>query len=127
MKKIIISNTLIFLILILLIEIFFGYWFDKNNFGILMRKHRLQQEVYEVKFDNKIYKHTYKRNFYGFRGDDVDPKDQKIIFIGGSTGNQRYTPEEMTIVGLINDELKKGVSNKKFIMDLWMENRLLVS
>ena len=33
----------------------------------------------------------------------------------------------MTIVGLINDELKKGVSNKKFIMDLWMENRLLVS
>ena len=47
-----------------------------------MRKHRLQQEVYEVKFDNKIYKHTYKRNFYGFRGDDVDPKDQKIIFIG---------------------------------------------
>ena len=58
------------------------------------------------------YIHTYKRNFYGFRGDDVDPKDQKIIFIGGSTGNQRYTPEEMTIVGLINDELKKGCQTK---------------
>ena len=38
MKKIIVSNLLVFLTLILFIEIIFGYWFDKNNFGILMKK-----------------------------------------------------------------------------------------
>ena len=113
MKKIIISNILVFLTLLLLVEIIFGYWFDKNNFGILMKKHRLQKDVYEVQFDNKKYKHTYKRNFYGFRGNDVDPKKQKIIFIGGSTGNQRFTPEELTIVELLNSELKDiGIEEK---------------
>ena len=113
MKKIVITNLLIFLILISLIEIFFGYWFDKNNFGILMRKHRMQTSVYEVKFGEKIYKHTYKRNFYGFRGDEVEPEKQKIIFIGGSTGNQRYTPEEFTIVGQLNSKLKNLGINEK--------------
>ena len=48
----------------------------------------------------------YKRNFYGFRGDEFDPKDVKIVFEGGSAGNQRYTPEKYTIVGLLNQNFK---------------------
>ncbi len=106
MKKIIILNFLIFITLIFLIEVIFGYWFDENNYGVLMRKHRLQQSTYEVKFKDVKYKHIYKRNFHGFRGEEVDPKNQKIIFIGGSTSNQRYTPENLTIVGRINKELE---------------------
>lgn len=107
MKKIIIYNFFIFFILIFLIELIFGYWFDENNFGIYMRKHRMQKDTYQVKFNEKLYTHTYKRNFYGFRGKEIDPKYQKIIFIGGSTGNQRYTPENLTIVEQINSKLKK--------------------
>ena len=113
MKKIVFTNILVFFALIAIIEIFFGYWFDKNNFGILMRKHRMQTSYYEVKFNDKIYKHVYKRNFYGFRGEEVEPKNQEIIFIGGSTGNQRFTPEEYTIVGKINSDLENRGINKK--------------
>ena len=48
----------------------------------------------------------YKRNYWGFRGEEFNPEDVKVIFEGGSTGNQRFTPEEFTIVGLINQKLK---------------------
>lgn len=110
MKKIITINLAILIILISLIELYFGYWLDKDNFGYLMRKNRNQIHDYEIKFDNKIYKHRYKRNFHGFRGEELNPSDIKIVFLGGSTGNQRFTPEVFTIVGRLNEMLK----NKNF-------------
>ena len=55
-------------------------------------------------FYNQKYDFFYKRNFYGFRGDEFDPKNVKIIFEGGSTGNQRFTPENFTIVGQLNQK-----------------------
>ena len=61
----------------------------------------------------KKYRFFYKRNFYGFRGEEVDPKDIKIVFLGGSTGNQRVTPENLTIVGLLNTKLNEDGYNFK--------------
>ena len=57
--------------------------------------------TYHVLIDMN-YSFLYKRNFWWFRGDEFDPKDVKIIFQGGSTGNQRFTPEKLTIVGQLN-------------------------
>ena len=111
--KIVFINCMIFLSLIFLFEIFFGYWFSKNNFGFIMRFERQKQIKYETIHDEKKRKFFYKRNFYGFRGDDVNPKDMKIIFLGGSTGNQRVTPENLTIVGLLNSKLNKDGYNLK--------------
>ncbi len=115
MRKIITINLAIFFILIVLVELSFGYWLDKDNFGYLMRKNRNQIHDYEIKFDNKIYKHRYKRNFHGFRGKEVNPSDIKIVFLGGSTGNQRFTPEEFTIVGKLNDMLRNKNFNHQII------------
>ena len=55
------------------------------------------------------------RNFYGFRGDEVDPSDIKVIFEGGSTSNQRFTPEKFTIVGLLNNYLKECICESYLI------------
>lgn len=71
-----------------------------------MRKERNKNWETVSNFNNKEYKFFYKRNFYGFRGDEFDPKDVKIVFEGGSTGNQRFTPEEYTIVGLLNQKFQ---------------------
>ena len=38
--KTIFYNFLVFSVAIILIEIFFGYWFKDENFGIYMRKER---------------------------------------------------------------------------------------
>ena len=104
--KIISYNILFSFLLIILIEIFFGYWFKKENFGIYMRKERKINWQTKSSFNGSEYNFYYKRNYWGFRGEEFDPKIVKIIFEGGSTGNQRFTPEELTIVGLINQKLK---------------------
>ena len=67
--KILFTNCIIFFSLIFIFEIFFGYWFDKNNFGFIMRFERQKQILYETIHDEKKYRFFYKRNFYGFRGE----------------------------------------------------------
>ena len=110
MKKIFTYNSTILLILIIIIELFFGHWFDQNNFGIHMRKHRNIHNLYEVKFNNKNYKFIYKRNFYGFRGNEIENfTDIKFVFLGGSTGNEKLLPEKLTIVGQINKLFKNKI------------------
>jgi len=111
--KILFINCIIFLSLIFIFEIFFGYWLSKNNFGYIMRFERQKQVLYETIHDEKKRRFFYKRNFYGFRGEEVDPKNMKIIFLGGSTGNQRVTPENLTIVGLLNSKLDNDGYNFK--------------
>ncbi len=99
-------NIIIFLFLLILVEGVLGYWFSKDNFGIYMRKERNKNWETISNFNNQQYKFFYKRNFYGFRGDEFNPNDVKIVFEGGSTGNERFTPEEYTIVGLLNQKFK---------------------
>ena len=109
--KITFYNLIIFLILISLIEVVFGYWFKAENFGIYMRKERKINWLTETTFFGENHNFYYKRNYWGFRGEEFDPSNVKVIFEGGSTGNQRYTPENLTIVGLINKKLKSNNYN----------------
>ena len=112
--KILFINCIIFFSLIFIFEIFFGYWFKKNNFGFIMRFERQKQNYYETIHDEKKHKFYYKRNFYAFRGNEIDPSNIEVVFEGGSTGNQRFTPEEYTIVGNLNKYFKN--ENSKIII-----------
>ena len=105
--KIIVINFFIFFLLIIILEVIFGYWFKSENFGIYMRKERKVNWQTESSFNGKSYNFFYQRNFWGFRGNEFDPKDVRIVFEGGSTGNQRFTPEDQTIVGILNKNLSK--------------------
>jgi lysophospholipase L1-like esterase len=109
--KIIIINFLIFITLVLIVEIIFGYWFDKDNLGPYMREHRMKKALYTLKINNEEYKYVYKRNYYGFRGEEIDPAKIEAVIIGGSTTDERYKPEEFTITGYLNKNLKKNGIN----------------
>ncbi len=109
--RIIYYNFLVSLVLIILIEIFFGYWFKDENFGIYMRKERKINWQTSSNFNGKVYNFSYKRNYWGFRGEEFDPKNVQVIFEGGSTGNQRFTPQKLTIVGLINEKFRLSNAN----------------
>ena len=112
--KIISINLLVFFITVLLIEIIFGYWFKKNNFGIYMRSERNKVIKFSVNHhNNEKINFIHKRNFYGFIGDEFNPKDVKIIFEGGSTGAEIWKPEETSIVGVLNNLLSQSGSNNK--------------
>ena len=110
--KIIVINFLIFFIFIIIIEIFFGQWF-KNKFFIKLSSERNISRIYEVNFENYSNKVNYKRNNYGFRYNDnnYNPDEIDIVFIGGSTTNQKFLNYEKTIVGII----EKKFNNKKIV------------
>ena len=115
LTKTLLINILIFLTLIFFIEIFFGYWFDQDNLGSYMREHRMKKTLYELKSDEKIYKHIYKRNYYGFRGEEINLNEIRAILVGGSTADERYKPEEFTIVGFLNKKFEEKGSKLKII------------
>ena len=110
MKKTLVINIAIFCALILFIECIFGYWFKENNFGIYMRSERNRSDLFNVTHNDKEYTFYYKRNFYAFRGDEFDPSDVEVVFEGGSTGNEKFTPEEYTIIGNLNKYFKENNS-----------------
>ena len=106
--KIIFYNIFVLLVFILIIEIIFGYWFKELNFGPNMRGKRVQKIVF--KHENKQI--NYFRDFYGFRegpyiNKKYDPSKIKIIFNGGSTGDEMLLDYEQTIVGKLNNYFKK--------------------
>ena len=106
-------NFLVFLALIILIEVFFGYWFKDENFGIYMRKERKINWQTSSNFNGKEYNFSYKRNYWGFRGEEFNPKNVQVIFEGGSTGNQRFTPQKLTNVGSSNEKFRLTYVNIK--------------
>ena len=113
--KPIITNFFIIFFFIVLIELIFGYWFDKDNLGYYMREHRMKNQPTIFNYQGKSYKYSYKRNYYGFRGEDVEPANIEAIIMGGSVIDERYKPEEFTITGYLNKNLKKHKYNINII------------
>ena len=113
--KIVLVNFLVFLIIIAIMEIFFGYWFSKHSFGPYMREHRLKKNRVVLTYNDIQYNFFYKRNYHGFRGEEIDPAQIEAVMIGGSTTDERYKPIEFSIVENLNVLLKKNGYNFKII------------
>lgn len=111
--KLVFYNLVFLIIFIIILEAIFGYWLKENNFGIHMRNERNKNWKTTSILNNKEYTFFYKRNFYGFRGREFNPENVKVIFNGGSTSNQRYTPENLTIVEMLNQKINKDRINFK--------------
>ena len=113
--KTILINFLIFLVGVLIVEIFFGYWFSKHNFGPYMREHRLKKNHVVLAYNDIQYDYIYKRNYHGFRGEEIDPAEIKAVMIGGSTTDERYKPSNFTIAENLNVLLKNNGYDFKII------------
>ena len=111
LTKIIFVNFLVFLISILIIEIFFGNWFSDYSFGPYMREHRMKKNPIVYSFNGIQHNYIYKRNYHGFRGEEIDPSQIEAVIIGGSTTDERYKPHELTITSNLNFLLKKNGYN----------------
>ena len=113
--KIILTNFLVFLIIITIMEIFFGHWFSEHSFGPYMREHRLKKNHIVLSYNDIQYDFYYKRNYHGFRGEEIDPAQIEAVMIGGSTTDERYKPIEFSIAENLNVLLKKSGYNFKII------------
>ena len=110
--KILFTNILIFFTLIIIIELFFGHWFT-NKFSKRLSSERNIERIYKFNFSN--YKGTsfYKRDNLGFRVSQKSEtaENPDIVFVGGSTTNQKFLNYEDTIVG----RLQKKFINLKIL------------
>ena len=106
--KLIFVNILIFLIFLLILELIFGSWF-KNNFKLRLSSERNINRVYKFDFNNHKGQSLYIRDNLGFRiaKNSTNPKDIDIVFAGGSTTNQKFLNYDETIVGILDDKIKK--------------------
>ena len=109
--KIITINFFISLILFSLIELTFGYWFDKDSLGPYMREYRMRKNNYDLTYEGKKYEFVYKRNYYGFRGDEIPLEKVSAVLIGGSTTDERYKPNEFTITEIINKRIRSEIKD----------------
>ena len=105
--KYLIFNFLVFLSLVFIIELIFGDWLKSNNFGSSIRELRNINIPMSVKYEEKKYNYIFKRNNNGFIGEEIDPDEIKIIFLGGSTGEEMFKPYKNSIVGILNKKFKK--------------------
>ena len=113
--KIVLTNFLVFLVIIAIMEIFFGHWFAEHSFGPYMREHRLKKNHVVLSYNDIQYDYYYKRNYHGFRGEEMDPSQIEAVMIGGSTTDERYKPIEFSIAENLNILLKKNDYNFKII------------
>ena len=74
-----------------------------------MREHRLKKNPLVLVYNNETYNYIYKRNYHGFRGEEIDPSLIDAVIIGGSSIDERYKPSEFTITGNLNVLLKNKV------------------
>ena len=113
LTKTLFINFLVFFISITIIEIFFGHWFAEHSFGPYMREHRLKKNHSVLSYNDIQYDFYYKRNYHGFRGEEIDPAQIEAVMIGGSTTDERYKPIEFSIAENLNVLLKKNGYNFK--------------
>ena len=104
----IIYNLTLILIFLILTEAIFGQWFDKNSFGPYMREHRMKKQKIEYYDQNEKVEYLYIRNYHGFRGEDIDPKEIDALIMGGSVIDERYKPDQYTITGYLSKLLKNN-------------------
>ena len=62
----------------------------------------MKKVSYSIRYNEKNYEYIYLRNYNGFIGDEIDPKEIQAVFIGGSTADERWKPREFSIVEQIN-------------------------
>jgi hypothetical protein len=109
--KIILVNALVFLVGLVLIELFLGGWFSRGN---QLKNLGIMQSV-ELTYDvGGLYSSsapiTYSRDDYGLRGacSFDKPHEIDILSIGGSTTDQRYIDDEGTWQSLLAAKFKEG-------------------
>ena len=114
LTKLVIYNTLVFVILIILSDLILGDWKNfrkdqKNNasFPGLIKNRNIKYDarlLYNSKQEVPI---TYKRDENGYRSKEINSKKQIILTIGGSTTDQRYITEGETWQDYLDDAMPK--------------------
>jgi hypothetical protein len=104
--NLVLINLLLFLVLLIPIELYFGTWFSGQG---AIAKFDARPNTVE-KLSIPAYPPgttiTFRRDRYGFRGGPANPADIDILAIGGSTTIERYNDENDTWTAVLQRLLR---------------------
>ncbi|OAN48185.1 hypothetical protein A6A04_05405 [Paramagnetospirillum marisnigri] len=89
-------NLGLLLLAALAAELIFGSWLSSDPIHKLALARDTRHDVTAEGLYPGGTKFVYRRDHWGFRGPDFDPKTVEVVSLGGSTTNQLYLPEEAT-------------------------------
>lgn len=94
--KVVVINFALLLVLVAAAEVLFGTWFSDDPLDELGLPRGISVQVSPQSLYAGGAEFTYRRDKWGFRGDNADPSRITILTIGGSTTNQLYLAEDHT-------------------------------
>jgi len=110
--KILIINSIILFILLLILELFFGNWFNNNNINQLnIKKNFIKQYSVQSLYPWHNDKIIYTRDRLGFRGEYSALDSIDILTIGGSTTDQRYISDGFTFQDILKQQFLNNGKN----------------
>ena len=110
--KILIINSIILFILLLILELFFGNWFNNNNINQLnIKKNFIKQYSVQSLYPWHNDKIIYTRDRLGFRGEYSALDSIDILTIGGSTTDQRYISDGFTFQDILKQHFLNNGKN----------------
>ena len=133
--KIILYNLFFLALGIGLIEIIFGRWIYKNNYGSLLIPNQSISVINQPYYDkDKTYIHSWDKN--GFRANNYELEDIDILVIGGSTTAEKFIDDNHIWTKVferkLNNKIKLKVLNAGIggqtiyghyrMFDLWFSN-----
>lgn len=105
MGRVVKINLLILLAGLLVLELVFGSWFGKADYGHLTLPRHVKRtfDVAELyKTDEPV---IYTRDKYGLRGNYENLSDIDVLVLGGSTTNELYISDDKTWVHVMDEAL----------------------
>jgi lysophospholipase L1-like esterase len=105
--KIGLLNVCFLLLGIAVLEVVFGTWFSSDPLDHLNIQRGIEINVDATDLYPGGGAFMYRRNRWGFRGDDVRPAEIDAVAIGGSTTNQLYLAEESTWQTFMEERLRE--------------------
>ena len=91
--KILIINFFIFILGLFFIEIIFGSWFKKSNYGSLLIPKKQTNIIESFPYDAEEIG-IYSRDKNGFRANEYELNDIEILILGGSTTEEREVDDK---------------------------------
>jgi len=103
---VVIINIIILLILLIAIELIFGTWLKKNNYGSLLIPKQQFNLITDFPYKSEeIGKFT--RDQYGFRANNYELHDINILILGGSTTEEREVDDQRIWTKIFEKNIKK--------------------
>ena len=102
--KVILVNFFIFFFGLLIIELFFGNWFNNKNYGNLLlniNKHRIISNL-PYNSDKPV---KYSTDLNGFRANDHNLSKIDILVLGGSTTEQKLIDDKLIWTKILEQNL----------------------